>query len=95
MKATAANTDFETFIRNEYQAMAHSLPMGLYLTPRVVDGQQTKGWNGVVWVHSGPYAGDHSFKFRIDFPQFLKMPVVKFSTLQVYHPYVSLDSGQL
>jgi ubiquitin-protein ligase len=59
--------------------MANNLPVGLYLTPRMA-GSTTKGWNGVIFVHQGPYQ-DGVFKFRIDFPQLYQTPVVMFSAL--------------
>ena len=54
------------------------LPAGMYITPMIQtqnDGDKisyTKGWNGVIFVHSGPYE-QGVFKFRIDFT--LKYPL--------------------
>lgn len=61
-----------------------------------VDFQVTKGWNGIIFVHEGAYAGG-IFKFRIDFPQRypLNLPLVSFSPHQVLHPLVKFESGRL
>jgi ubiquitin-protein ligase len=64
--------------------MAYTLPVGLYLTSRT-DG--SRGWNGVIFVHQGPYE-EGVFKFRIDFPKIYSTPVVMFTPSQVYNPYV-------
>lgn len=75
----------------------------MYLTPRVgpspLEGHSqpvTKGWNGVLFVHQGPYEGG-VFKFRIDFPMAgfpLNLPSVRFTTpRQVFSPLVHFESG--
>ena len=76
----------------------------MYITPRVGPApkgsgsqmQITKGWNGVIFVHDGPYEGG-VFKFRIDFTLKypLTLPTVMFSPNQLFHPHVKLESGKL
>lgn len=85
--------DLESFLREEYLLMAHTLPQGMYLTPCVVDNI-TKRWDGVIFVHSGPYES-FNFKFKICFPQKRIHPTVIFPPKQVYHPLVDLNSGEL
>ena len=84
-------------------AQCFDLPAGMYLTPRMgespleqVSCQVTKGWNGILFVHDGPYEGG-VFKFKIDFPLKypLNLPQVTFTQKQVYHPLVELPSGRL
>jgi len=39
-----------------------------------------KGWNGVIFVHTGPYE-DQNFKFRVDFRDRPQLPFVMFTPL--------------
>ena len=80
------------------------LPLGMYITPMMRtdllntggDLFATKGWNGVIFVHSGPYELG-VFKFRISFAMKhpLTLPTVMFKGKQVYHPFVKFESGKL
>ena len=76
----------------------------MYITPMIQIQNQstgdqikyTKGWNGVIFVHSGPYE-QGVFKFRIDFTLKypLHLPAVLFKSRQVYHPFVKFETGSL
>ena len=75
----------------------------MYLTPRMGEtGEKpndnikyTKGWNGVLFVHNGPYE-EGVFKFKIDFTLKypLDLPIVMFAKKAVYNPYVKFESGK-
>ena len=69
------------------------MPVGLYLTPRAEDGQPTTGFNGVIFVHQGAYEeSQYKFSIAVNLSAFTQ-PIVMFTPLQVYHPYVDLRSG--
>ena len=64
------------------------------MTPRITDSRIT-GFNGVVFVHQGAFE-DSQYKFTIAVNLAVStQPIVLFTSLQVYHPYVDLMSGQV
>ena len=68
----------------------------ILLSSRKEQEEMTKGWDGVLFVYSGPYEGS-IFKFRIEFPDNypLEPPQVMFKPMQVFHPYIDFKSGKL
>ena len=73
----------------------------MYITPRISGNsvgniKYTKGWNGVLFIHNGPYE-EGVFKFRIDFTLKypLNLPTVMFSPKQIFHPFVKFESGKM